>query len=71
LCEGTAGRETLAHNHINLWRCKMREAVLLEAIKLEHAERIRKAERDRMYREALQSQSRASGLKGLLLWLVR
>lgn len=44
--------------------------VLLDHIKLEHAERVRKAERDRMYLSALKAHKRPTGLKSLLRKLV-
>ncbi len=45
--------------------------VLLDVIKLEHAERVRKAERERLYATARRTNRRPSVLKSLLLTLTR
>jgi len=45
--------------------------VLLDYLKMDHEERIRKAERDRMVLAALKADRRPSALKSLLLMLVR
>ena len=45
----------------------MQRDVLLELIQLEHADRIRQAERDRAFVEAVKARKRPSILKSLLL----
>ena len=67
---GTAG-ETLALNQHFCRRCRMPGYVLLDYLKMDHEERIRKAERDRMVLAALKADRRPSALKSLLLMLVR
>ncbi len=49
----------------------MSGSVLLDIVKLEHANRVRKAERDRLYVEARRSSRRPSLLRNLLLTLRR
>jgi hypothetical protein len=71
LSEGTAG-ETLALNQYPCkGRCSMSGSVLLDYAKMDHAERIRQAERDRMYVAARKINRRPSILKTLLLALTR
>jgi hypothetical protein len=45
----------------------MQRDVLLELFQVEHAERIRQAQRDRAFAEAVKAQKRPSLLKSLLL----
>jgi hypothetical protein len=47
----------------------MQRNVLLDLAKMEHAERIRKAEQDRLFIEAVKAQRRPSFIKSLLLLL--
>ncbi len=47
----------------------MHYSVCLDLVKLEHAERIRRAERDRQVVAAIKAQPRPAFLKGLLLLL--
>lgn len=47
----------------------MQRNVLFDLVKMEHAERIRKAEQDRLFMAAVKAQPRPSLLKSLLLLL--
>jgi hypothetical protein len=49
----------------------MSGSVLLDIVKLEHANRVRKAERDRIYVEARRNRGRPPLLRSLLLALKR
>jgi len=49
----------------------MSGSVLLDIVKLEHENRVRKAERDRVYIEARRNRGRPSLLRNLLLTLKR
>jgi len=52
-------------------RCSMSGNVLLDMVKLEHADRVRKAERDRLYVQARRMGGRPSLLRNLLHTLKR
>jgi hypothetical protein len=49
----------------------MSGSVLLDIVKLEHANRVRRAERDRLYVEARRAERRPSLLRNWLLTLKR
>ena len=49
----------------------MSRYVLQEVLRMEHEERIRKAERDRLFVEVYRAQKRPSALKSLLLRFTR
>ena len=69
--EGPSEETPAPDQYLCKGRCSMSGSVLLDIVKLEHANRVRKAERDRVYIEARRTCGRPSILRNLLTSLKR